>query len=91
MVEVAQKGKAFNRYYIGSGEPKPLRDFLIDLKNVVDPSAKLGLGDMPFNGIDISYSQFKLKKVEEDTGYVNKIPFDEGIKLTMDYIKSEVE
>ena len=59
------------------------------MKDVVEPSAKLGLGDLPFNGIDISYKQFKLKKVEEDTGYKNKISFKDGIKMTMDFIKSE--
>lgn len=89
IVEVAEKGKPFNRYYIGSGAPKPLRDFLLEMKDVVAPGAELGLGDLPFNGIDIDYSQFKLKKVQEDTGYVNKIPFKDGIKKTMDFIKSE--
>lgn len=89
IVEVAEKGKPFNRYYIGSGNPKPLREFLLEMKDVVAPDAELGLGDLPFNGIDISYSQFKLKKVQEDTGYVNKIPFKDGIKKTMDFIKSE--
>lgn len=89
IVEVAEKGKPFNRYYIGSGTPKPLRDFLLEMKDVVAPGAELGLGDLPFNGIDIDYSQFKLKKVQEDTGYVNKISFKDGIKKTMDFIKSE--
>lgn len=89
IVEVAEKGKPFNRYYIGSGNPKPLREFLLEMKDVVAPDAELGLGDLPFNGIDISYSQFKLKKVQEDTGYVNKISFKDGIKKTMDFIKSE--
>ena len=89
IVEVAEKGKPFNRYYIGSGNPKPLREFLLEMKDVVAPEAELGLGDLPFNGIDISYSQFKLKKVQEDTGYVNKVSFRDGIKMTMDFIKSE--
>lgn len=89
IVEVAEKGKAFNRYYIGSGNPKPLREFLLEMKDVVASEAELGLGDLPFNGIDIDYSQFKLKKVEEDTGYKNKISFRDGIKMTMDFIKSE--
>lgn len=89
IVEVAEKGKAFNRYYIGSGNPKPLREFLLEMKDVVDSTAELGLGDLPFNGIDISYKQFKLKKIEEDTGYKNKISFKDGIKMTMDFIKSE--
>jgi nucleoside-diphosphate-sugar epimerase len=89
IIEVSEKGKAFNRYYIGSGEPKPLREFLIEMKNIVDPEAEIGLGDIPFKGIDISYSQFDLKKVEKDTGYKNQISFAEGIKMTADYISGE--
>lgn len=89
IIEVSKKGKAFNRYYIGGGEPKPLREFLIEMKNIVDPKAEIGLGDIPFKGIDISYSQFDLKKVEKDTGYKNKISFAEGIKMTADYIRAE--
>lgn len=89
IIEISEKGKAFNRYYIGSGNPKPLRDYLIEMKNIVDPDAEIGLGDLPFKGINISYNQFDLKKVEKDTGYLNKISFSKGIKMTADYIREE--
>lgn len=89
IVAVSEKGKAFNRYYIGSGNPKPLREFLLEMKEIVEPNATLGLGDIPFKGANISYNQFDLKKVERDTGYKNKVSFKEGIKLTADYIRSE--
>lgn len=89
IIEVAERGKAFNRYYIGSGEPKPLREFLIEMKNIIDPQAEIGLGDIPFKGANISYSQFDLKKVERDTGYHNKVSFEEGIKMTAEYIRGE--
>ena len=89
IIAVAEKGKAFNRYYIGSGEPKPLREFLLEMRDIVDPEAELGLGDIPFKGVDISYDQFDLKKVERDTGYRNEVPFAEGIRMTADYIRGE--
>ena len=88
-IAVAEKGKAFNRYYIGSGEPKPLREFLLEMRDIVDPEAELGLGDIPFKGVDISYDQFDLKKVERDTGYRNEVPFAEGIRMTAEYIRGE--
>lgn len=89
IIAVAEKGRPFNRYYIGSGEPKPLREFLIEMRNIVDPEAEIGLGDIPFRGVDISYDQFELKKVEQDTGYVNQVPFSQGIEMTADYIRGE--
>ena len=88
IVEVSEKGKPFNRYYIGSCEPKPLREFLLTMRDIVDPKAELGLGDIPFKGIDISYNQFDLKKVEKDTGYKNEISFENGIKMTADWIRN---
>lgn len=91
IIEVAEKGKAFNRYYIGSGEPKPLREFLLEMRDIVDPDAEIGLGDIPFKGVDISYKQFDLKKVEHDTGYVNQVPFAEGIRVTAEYIRDGEE
>ena len=90
IIAVAEKGKAFNRYYIGSGEPKPLREFLIEMKDIVDPAAEIGLGDIPFKGVNISYAQFDLKKVERDTGYQNEIPFAKGIAMTAEYIRGEM-
>lgn len=89
IIAVAEKGKAFNRYYIGSGEPKPLREFLLEMRDIVDPEAELGLGDIPFKGVDISYDQFDLKKVERDTGYKNEVSFAEGIRMTAEYIRGE--
>ncbi len=90
IISVAEKGKAFNRYYIGSGEPKPLREFLLEMRDIVDPEAELGLGDIPFKGVDISYDQFDLKKVERDTGYKNEVSFAEGIRMTAEYIRKEI-
>ena len=55
----------------------------------IDPAAEIGLGDLPFKGVNVSYDQFDLKKVERDTGYVNQIPFAQGIKMTADYIREE--
>lgn len=89
IIEVSEKGKAFNRYYIGSGEPKPLREYLLEMRDIVEPKAELGLGDFEFKGIDISYTQFDLKKVEKDTGYKNQVSFAQGIKLTADWIRGE--
>jgi nucleoside-diphosphate-sugar epimerase len=89
IVEVAEKGKCFTRYYIGSGKPGPLRDFLLKMRDIVAPGAELGLGDIPFKGVSVDYGQFELKQVEKDTGYTNKVSFEEGIRMTADYIRGE--
>lgn len=42
IIAVAEKGKAFNRYYIGSGEPKPLREFLLEISDVIQQFQWIG-------------------------------------------------
>lgn len=89
IIEVAEKGKAFTRYYIGSGEPKSLREFLLKMRDIVAPDAELGLGDIPFKGVCVDYNQFEMKQIEKDTGYQNKVSFEDGIKMTTEYIRKE--
>ncbi|MBS5113604.1 MAG: NAD(P)-dependent oxidoreductase [Coprobacillus cateniformis] len=89
IVEISLKGKPFHRYYIGSGKPRPLKEFLLEMRDIVAPNEELGLGDIPMKGKNISYDQFKINKVYEDTGYENKISFREGIHMTMEYIRKE--
>lgn len=89
IIAVAEKGKAFCRYYIGSGEPKPLREFLLKMRDVVAPDMELGLGEIPFKGINVSYNQFDMRNTERDTGYKNKVSFEDGIRMTAEYIRKE--
>ena len=89
IVEVAEKGRAFNRYYIGSGEPKSLREFLLKMRDVVAPDVELGSGDIPFKGVSVNYNQFDMKQIEKDTGYKNVVSFEDGIKKTAEYIRLE--
>lgn len=89
IVEVAEKGKPFNRYYIGSGAPKALREFLLQMRDIVAPNTELGLGDIPFKGSNVDYNQFNMKQIEKDTGYKNKVSFEEGIRMTAEYIRKE--
>ncbi|QTQ11299.1 NAD(P)-dependent oxidoreductase [Treponema parvum] len=89
IIAVSEKGKPFTQYYIGSGNPKPLKEFLWEMKEVVSPYAVLGLGELPFNGKDIDYRQFNLDGVLRDTGYKNQISFKQGIQLVLDSIKNE--
>lgn len=89
IIEVAEKGRAFNRYYIGSGEPKALREFLLRMRDIVAPGIELGLGDIPFKGVSVNYNQFEVKQIEKDTGYKNKVSFEDGIRMTADHIRKE--
>ncbi|MBR7000809.1 MAG: NAD(P)-dependent oxidoreductase [Lachnospiraceae bacterium] len=84
---VGEKGKRNKTYYIGSQEPKPLKIFLKEMRDCIDPEIEIGLGEIPFNGVSLSYKEFDINAVKEDTGFVPEISFDNGIRNTIAWIK----
>lgn len=86
-VAIGEKGVTNRTYYIGSQNPKPLKDFLCELRDQVDPNIEIGLGEIPFNGVSLTYDEFNVYAVKEDTGFVPTVSFAEGIKSTIKWIK----
>lgn len=86
-VAIGEKGIANRTYYIGSQNPKPLKEFLCELRDQIDPNIEIGLGEIPFNGVSLTYNEFNVHAVKEDTGFVPTVSFAEGIQNTVKWIK----
>lgn len=86
-VAIGEKGVVNRTYYIGSQNPKPLKEFLCELRDQVDPNIEIGLGEIPFNGVSLTYNEFNVHAVKEDTGFVPTVSFAEGIQNTVKWIK----
>lgn len=86
---IGEKGIRNRTYYIGSPEPKPLKDFLLALRDCVDPGMEIGLGELPFSGVSLTYREFDIHAVEKDTGFVPEVSFEEGIRKTAAWIREE--
>ena len=87
---LGQDGRSNKTYYIGSLNPKPLKEFLLEMRDCVDPTIEIGLGELEFNGISLSYNEFDINAVKNDTGYIPRVSFSEGIKETVAWIKGEI-
>ncbi|MBQ7573012.1 MAG: NAD(P)-dependent oxidoreductase [Clostridia bacterium] len=86
---IGENGKPFCEYVIGSGEAKPLKNFIIELRNALAPEKELIFGDIPFTGIDMSLETFSTKHTEDDCGFKAQISFTEGVRRTMDWLKEQ--
>lgn len=86
-IEIGRYGIANRTYYIGSQEPRPLKEFLCEMRDQVDPDIEIGLGEIPFNGVSLSYKEFDINAVKKDTGYIPEVTFAQGIKKTLEWIK----
>ena len=84
---IGNKGASGRTYYIGSLNPRPLKDFLNQMRNLAAPKMKLGIGEVPFHGISLTYDEFDIYAVKNDTGFCPLVSFEEGIKKTISWIK----
>ena len=86
---LGKKAKANKGYVIGSGHPKPLKDFIIEMYNVVCPNRRPIFGNIPFSGVNLSLYTFDTKEINEDCGFSPSVSFAEGIKRTYQWLKEQ--
>ncbi len=84
---LGQRGIPFAQYTVGSGRARPLRDFLRELCQVVDPDREPVFGGIPFEGVSLPLEAFDTTLLQRDTGFVPEIGFPEGVRRTMDWIR----
>lgn len=86
---IGENGKPFCEYVIGSGNARPLKEFITELKDTLSPDAELVFGDIPFTGINMPAEVFSTVDTENDCGFKAEISFSEGVKRTMNWLKEQ--
>ena len=85
LVALAEKGKNGSVYCLGSGDPRPLKDYITEMRDAVAPDAPLGLGDVPYAPKQVMYLCADITNLREDTGFSPSTPFEEGIRRTAEW------
>lgn len=84
----ATKGKTNTCYYLGSTKPRKLKEYIYQIRDVINPDLQLEIGALSFNGISLPEEEYSTKKLVEDTEYVPSVSFEEGIRKTVEWLKS---
>lgn len=84
---IAEKGKPFQKYLIGSSNAKPLKEFMLEMQAAIAPDLEFIFGDVPFLGVSLPLENFICENTEKDTGFRAKVSFAEGVKRTMKWLK----
>ena len=85
---VAEKGEPFCEYMIGSGNAKPLREFIIEMVGSCGPDCTPLFGDVPFTGTNMPLNTFAIDAIRKDCGFIPDVSFGEGTKMTMEWLKT---
>lgn len=86
---IGEKGKPFHEYLIGSGTARPLKEFLLEMRQAIAPQLEFSFGSIPFTGTDLPLEAFDCSQTQEDTGFRAEISFAEGCRRTMAWWQSQ--
>lgn len=76
-------------YCVGSGDARPLKEFIKVIRNVVNPDLELKFGELPYPTNPIMRLCPDISAIKNDTGWKPTVSFEEGIKEIVEYMKSE--
>lgn len=85
---IGEKGYAGKTYAIGSGVFKPLKDYIMTIRDIINPNQELGIGVKPELSDKVFSSCVSIYDLTKDTGFVPEITFEEGIRKTIEYYRN---
>lgn len=75
-------------YYIGSGKPMLMKDYLMQTKRVLQSDTYLKIGTRPDDGLRFSFDWYDISALERDTGYSVRTGFERAVLNVAEWITS---
>lgn len=91
LLALLEKGHDGEIYLIGSGKTRKLKDFLMEVRDAINPTLSLGLGKVPYGPGTVMHLGGNIAKIEKDTGWRPATPFEEGIRETIEWVRKETK
>jgi nucleoside-diphosphate-sugar epimerase len=66
---IGKFGKPFSEYWIGSGNPRRLREYVEIMYSLYPSTKQMQFGMMPYNDISLSLEDFNIQLLINDTGF----------------------
>ena len=86
---LGEKNTPKNAYYIGSGTPRLLRDYLLAIGKALGCPERIRIGERPDDGIKYTLDMFDASDTKNDIGeYITK-SFENGIVETIEWMKEK--
>ena len=77
---ICQTGISGKEYWVGSGQPKRLKEYVERMYALYPSGKKMQFGKLAYNDIKLSEDDFSIATLVEDTGYKPRMTFEETVK-----------
>lgn len=85
---MGEKGIDRKIYVLGSGNARPLKEYIRAIRDIVAPGRELHFGAIPYGKNQVMYLCADTSELEKDTGWHAETEFSEGIKSIVDNSKN---
>lgn len=86
---IAEKSENSGIYCLGSGAPRSIREYVLTIRDKINPDIPLGIGKKPYGENQIMHLEADISKLKADTGFTPSFSFEEGIEKTIDWYRSK--
>jgi nucleoside-diphosphate-sugar epimerase len=85
---LGEHGKNQTIYNVGSGIGKKLLEYVYSIRDAIDPSLAVHLGQVPYSKDTLMHLCADISNLTADTGFLPKVSFEQGIQKTIDWYKT---
>jgi nucleoside-diphosphate-sugar epimerase len=78
---LCERGIPGKNYWVGSGDPRPLREYVERMYRLYPSGQEMQFGRLPYNDIKLSAEDFSIGELQRDTGYAPTMTFEDTVEL----------
>lgn len=87
LAAAGRSGRDGSIYVVGSGNARPLREYIEIIRDETAPGAAIGFGEVAYSPNQVMYLCADIDELTRDTGFVPQVDFKTGIRQTIEYVK----
>lgn len=77
---ICTKGKNRSEYWVGSGKPRRLREYVEIMYDLYPSDKKMQFGKFPYNDVKLDKEDFSIKNLVKDTGFNPEMSYEDIVK-----------
>jgi len=85
-MKIAEQGVDGSVYCLGGGEAKPLKEYILELGSIVNPTVEMRFGEVPYGEKQVMYLSTDISDLSKATGFIPNVSFSEGMKKTLAWV-----
>ena len=78
--KIGEKGLSGRDYWVGSGEPRKLKDYVQIMYDLYPSGKELQFGKFSYNDISLEYKDFSIDLLTKDTGFAPEKTYEQTVK-----------